>query len=263
MNPKRFWMLGVMTCLIMRMDAAASGTPEVAEPARSLPAAFRQANERYRQGQFAQAAEGYHAMLKRGVESGALYYNLGNALLKNGQRGEALWAYLKARTLLPRDPDVHANLTYTQSLLGSGVKESIRPPRVVRWLTLHHRFTTAELAREWIVLWWCLVACRVGSAWVPGARRALGAARWLVGTVTAIFLMALVAQTGWVDSAPQAVVIRDQAEVKFAPQNAATTHFTLPEGAVVFVRGRELGWIQIRRADDRAGWVPEDVIRFL
>ncbi len=224
---------------------------------------FQQANERYRNGKFDEAAAGYRRILELGLENGVLYYNLGNALLKSGKHSEALWAYLKAKAFQPRDADVQANLEYVQSLLQPGVNASVTPSRLIRWLSFHQRFAAPELA-GWSSLWvWLLVLVWSLSTWWPKARRVARPIRWFIGIIAAVFLTALVVQTVWVDGVAKAVIVSGQVEVKFSPQVTGTTHFTLPEGTVVQVVRHEFGWVQLKRADGLSGWAPEETVNTL
>jgi tetratricopeptide (TPR) repeat protein len=66
--------------------------------ARELPAQtpeqqLRQANQLYQQGKFPQAREAYGAILKSGLESPELLYNLGNACYKCGSIPAAILNY--------------------------------------------------------------------------------------------------------------------------------------------------------------------------
>ena len=232
-----------------------------AEQAATTPQAlFQRANEQYRQAHFVEAADGYRIMIRSGVENGTIYYNLGNALIKSGHKGEALWAYLNAQRRLPRDPDLRANLNYVQSLLSSA-EASVKPPRLIRWLTLQQSFTTSELVLAVAVLLWMTMLCWVASAWIPGIKPGMRPVARLISVIAALALAVLMAQTIWIDGVSNAVIIRDHADVKFSPQPTGTTHFTLPEGSVVRVLGRDLGWVQVKRADGRSGWVPDEAVR--
>ena len=234
-----------------------------AEAPVTVSSTFQQANERYRNGTFDEAASGYRRILALGLENGELYYNLGNALLKRGKNSEALWAYLKAKAFLPRDADVRANLAYVQSLLQPGVDVSVRPSGLIRWLSLRQRFATAELA-GWSGLWvWLVVCAGILSTWWPQSRRVARPLAWLSGLVAAVFLTALSVQTAWIDAVPTAIVVPEQLEVKFSPQSAGTTHFTLPAGAIVQRLRHEFGWVQLKRRDGLAGWAPEEALSAL
>ena len=219
-------------------------------------AAFARANERYRAGQFTDAAEAYRTILASGLDSGPLYFNLGNALLKSGRKGEALWAFLRAQRLLPRDPDVRANLDYVRSLLPMALRDSVRPSVAVRVLTLNQQMTTRELALAVAWLLWATAAFGVASMWLLRLR-GLRRAGWACAALTALAVVVLMTQTVAIDAVATAVVTQERVDVKFAPQEAATTHFTLSEGTLIRVLGQEFGWIQVRRADGRTGWVPE------
>ena len=56
----------------------------------------------------------YQSLLDRGIRSGAILYNQGNAFMKAGHRGQAIAAYLEAKRYLPRNPYLDANLRFAQ-----------------------------------------------------------------------------------------------------------------------------------------------------
>lgn len=66
----------------------------------------------YDQGDFKKAATVYEDLVKSGIQNGSVFYNLGNTYFRLGEKGKALAAYLAARRLLPRDPDIKANLKF-------------------------------------------------------------------------------------------------------------------------------------------------------
>ncbi len=78
---------------------------------------FYQANASYEQKDYAKALENYNRILGMGLESGALYYNIGNSFFKMGKMGYAILFYEKARRFIPQDSDLRANLTYARSLI--------------------------------------------------------------------------------------------------------------------------------------------------
>ena len=86
----------------------------VAIPANAQsPAAtdlMAEANARYDREEYAEAVLLYESLVGDGYHDVALYYNLGNAHLGDGDLGRAILSYLRARELSPRDPDVRANL---------------------------------------------------------------------------------------------------------------------------------------------------------
>ena len=58
-----------------------------AAPLAAQEAIFDEGNRLYREGDFAGAVELHERILERGVESGELHYNLGNAWFRLGELG--------------------------------------------------------------------------------------------------------------------------------------------------------------------------------
>jgi len=91
-----------------------------------LPGAARAAEPGSRERAFVRALEVFDAaktaadyresaallesLLADGFQSGAVYYNLGNAYFRAGEYGRAIAAYRKAKPYRPRDPYLEANL---------------------------------------------------------------------------------------------------------------------------------------------------------
>lgn len=258
------WVIGCISgvLLIGGGQAASAGHGSMIDAA-ALQLKFSHANEAYRQGRYDEAIPAYHAILDLGVESGPLYYNVGNAFLKSGRTSEALWAYLKAKTLMPRDPDLAANLSYAKSLHPNVDGVSLSIPPLIRWLTIGTIFSLDELSTALLLLLWAAAIAWALVGWAPRARALTRPVAWCVSLATTVVLAALVVQTVCVDGVPKAVTVGKGVEVKFAPQESGTLHFTLPQGAVVRVLGREFGWVQVARADGKSGWVKENALKRL
>ena len=77
---------------------------------------FDEGNQRYQEGDFDGALERYAQILDDGLESGELYYNIGNTYFKLGELGPAILYYERARRLMPGDGDLLANLELARSL---------------------------------------------------------------------------------------------------------------------------------------------------
>ena len=260
--PGTVWMMLGMV-MVGGGDRTALARPESAAEASSIQSIFSHANDQYRQSHYAEAIQGYQAICERGVESGPLYYNLGNALLKSGRTSEALWAYLNAKRLMPRDPDLAANLSYARSLHAVAEGVSLSLPRAIRWLSLRNAFSSEELSTALVWLLWMVAALWVLVGWMPRARAFTRPVVWCASLVATVVLTALIVQTVWVDGVPTAVTVLQGVEVKFAPQESGTLHFALPQGAIVRVLGRQFGWVQVARGDGKSGWVKEDALKAL
>ena len=78
--------------------------------AQSSDELMKNGNKFYQEGQFEQAVQTYQKIIGQGFESGAVYYNLGNAYFKSGKLGYAIFCYEKGLKLQPNDEDLSYNL---------------------------------------------------------------------------------------------------------------------------------------------------------
>ena len=92
-------------------------------PAQPTARAFIAALEAYKQGDFRQAIDQWKSLADSGIANGKLYYNLGNAYLKNNDLGHALLWYERALILMPNDPDLRFNYEYARSLTRDAQEE--------------------------------------------------------------------------------------------------------------------------------------------
>ena len=225
-----------------------------ATEAASPQTTFFHANALYKDGQYAAATQEYEQLVHSGLESGNLYFNLGNALFKAGERGKAILNYERARRFMPADPDVLANLAFAQSVTGA---EPCVPPFWRRLLfPLAYRMPTANLMWTASGLYTLLLGGLTLYRLWP--RRP----RWLVYTATGLAVVALIATTSLAQQALSAdwrdlgIVVRSgDTAARFEPAENGTVHFAVKEGTAVRLLERREGWVQIARCDGRRGWV--------
>ncbi len=218
--------------LLFMLSTFTMAYPVLAQEPASPQAVFYRANEAYKRGRFQEAAADYKTILEAGSENGIVYYNLGNALLKAGNKAEAYWAYLKAAQHIPADPDLHANLAYVRSILPNDDAVSVKTPKSLQWLTANGAWPTRQLGLGAIFLVWLSVISWMAVGWLPAVQRAARIAGWLLTVSALVAIIALFAQTLGVDRIARAVIIQDGAEVRFAPQETGTVHYSLTECAI-------------------------------
>ena len=88
------------------------------EAAEKTPGAiFYQANIYYQEGKFDAAIKSYEKLIDLGLESGNIYYNLGNSYFKKGELGLAVLNYERAKVLMPNDSDLRSNYDFALQAL--------------------------------------------------------------------------------------------------------------------------------------------------
>lgn len=218
---------------------------------------FKAASQLYDAGKFAEAAALYE---KIELRTAHVYYNLGNALFREGKVGEAILNYERARRLAPRDPDILANLKFAEQRLG--VDEVNTPPRAIQRIlnsAIASRTVTEWSAYELAALW--LTAVAVGfCVYIPRTRVGfLGiAVAGFVGfaVATAALSYDIISDR----TRPHAVVVTAETEARFAPMPDATVHFKLVEGTEVAIREDRGRWLFVERADGQQGWVVSEAV---
>ena len=216
---------------------------------------FKAANQLYDEGKFTEAAAAYE---KIEPKTAHVYYNLGNVWFRDGKLGLAVLNYERARRLAPRDPDVLANLKFAEQRLS--VDEVNTPPRAVQRFL--RSVITSHTSTEWSVfelaaLWFTVLAVG-GCVFLPRTRTAflVIAVAGFVGFGVSAFALGF--ETINLRTAPQAIVVIDQSDARFAPLPESTIHFKLAEGTKIVIREDRGQWLLVERADGQEGWVKSE-----
>jgi tetratricopeptide (TPR) repeat protein len=200
---------------------------------------FAAAVRAYAEGDFEAAIAGFQRFLETSPEDANAWYNLGNAYFGAGERGRAIWAWLRAAQLRPRDRDARGNLAVAQA--GRELVQQALPP--------------LPLSRDELVLCACL-------SWLLGcALLGLGLLRRRRGTTMAAALpIALAAALAAVWGAPRvrpplAVVVDGPAPLLAAPVHRGEAFRSLDPGSgvrILEVRGE---WLRVATFDGGQGWL--------
>jgi hypothetical protein len=205
---------------------------------------------------YLRAAGLYQEVLDRGVVSGAVLYNQGNAFVRAGQRGRAIAAYRRALRYRPRDPLLRANLDY---VLPDSATSQRRP--VIEtllfwqdWLSYPEKFYLAAAA--------AVATFGLALAWLVGRRRLLG---YLAAAGLAVTLL-LVFSAGYdwyrCDHVVRGVVVVPAAIARKGNARGYEPAFTEPlaEGDEFRLVERRGDWLLIRMPGGPEGWVDKDAV---
>lgn len=249
------WACALALLSVLPLAAGATeGSPGDADS--RAHALFEQGNRLYQAEDYVGARQAYEEILDLGLESAAVYFNLGNAAVRTDEVGRAVWAYARARRLDPGDEDVQANLAYARALRKDAVPAAASSRFLDALASITNRVPAGDALRAAAVLYWALAIVLTIS--LVRRRRGL---RPLATTLAVLLgLVLLFAGTKAVVAGERAsgVVLPPAIDVMSAPGEEGRTVFTLHAGAEVRV-GRTLGgWIEISLGSDLKGWIPED-----
>ena len=213
--------------------------------------------EAYRAGDWPAAIEAFGAIAAQGVENGQLYYNLGNAYLKNDDLGHAILWYERALKHIPDDPDLRFNYNYALTLTKDEQVMQVSPllkvlffwkfqlsDTTIRWVAV------ALNAALWIAL--ALLAARAKHLLRPSiVMIAAGAA---IFTATAAY--------NYIESIQirQAVVLPEKVAVRSGFSDTATQLFVLHAGTKVRISRESDTHLLVRYTAEKLGWVKKSAV---
>ncbi|MBF0594394.1 MAG: SH3 domain-containing protein [Candidatus Omnitrophica bacterium] len=218
---------------------------------------FAQAVAKYQQADYSAAVELNERLLKEtGVESAAVYFNLGNSYFKQSKLGPAMLNYLRAQRLAPRDADIKANLVFSRQAVEQYESEK-QQKEVSRWVAPFMSLSVGEFKWLTAFVWMLTGLIFLGllyGGW-PMKRVLLFTGASLVACiyVTAAFISYLS------DNHGRSVAIKP-ADARFEPSEQATVYFKVPEGAEIKALHSNGDWLKVQRTDGRTGWVPSAAV---
>lgn len=239
----KWGLTGLVLILLTASNVAASGTTAL------LVDGIRQ----YREGSYAAAAESFVKVTEAGISNGKLYYNLGNAYLKQGDVGRAVLWYKRAVKMVPGDPDLKFNLTYALSLVKDKVEED--GPSVSRVLMFWRQYLS-RIAVQWAAISFSGLLWSMLLIHLILGRKVLNTWNFAVlGLTVALVLTALM---NYYDDhyVKKAVVLPERVSIRSGLSDKATELFVLHAGSEVRVEKENNGFARIYYSNGKIGWLP-------
>lgn len=221
-----------------------------------------EADSAYIRGQYQQAIKDYEMLLKQGA-SADLYYNLGNAYYRSENITRAVLNYERALLLSPGDRDIRFNLQIARAK----TIDKIVPESEMFFFTWYRSLVNLMSVDAWA--WTALIALALLIVlllvYLFSERIWLRKVGFFGGFVLLI-LFALSNLFAWQQKQDLlfrkgAIVISPSVTVKSTPAKNGTDLFILHEGTKVSITdGTMKGWMGIRIADGKEGWIESNMI---
>ena len=225
------------------------------------------AETQYNSGNFATAATELTSIIGADQDNdfvnGDVLYNLGNAEFKSGHIGPAIAAYAAAMQLMPRNPDVRANLQFAMTKVTDklGIERELTVvDRIFFWTPWFHPREQLVAAEIFFILFSLLFASLI---WVK--RQDL---KMICQWSSALGLIAWIVTAGgfaytYVRFQPMGSVVSTTVDVFSAPsREAGTKVFALNEGALCWLLESSGQWVSVELSDGKKGWVEASFVKF-
>ena len=221
--------------------------------AENFQTAFDSANNRYEQGQFAEALELYRK-IEPSLSDWKLYYNMGNCYFKLNRFLDAKIYYLKARKLRPLQPSVKKNILIVNRLF----KDKIAEERI-DFLDRMVLKIESLVSLNFISILLIIFVVLFNFSLFVVIRR--GKIKWALYGIFFFLILSLFMSMAHIYRVQKhnqqniAVVISDDARLRSGPGADNTVLFNVNPGLEVKVIDSSGDWFQVSASADIAGWI--------
>lgn len=218
---------------------------------------FEEGNAAYNEGNYDQALTMYENIVESGMESAALYYNMGNTYYKMKEYPHAILYYEKALKLDPSNEDIRTNLEIANLAVVDKINE-IPQSFISRWWNgLKSSFSVDGWAWISVASFAMLLLCLF--LFFMARRTGLRKAGFFVGLLMVVCLsLSLVFAIGKqrdLNRQDEAIIMTPTVTAKSSPSEKGIDLFVLHEGTKVRVLDAASEWCKIRIADGSVGWL--------
>lgn len=245
--------------MVLHGWAAAFAHPE------SPASLFAEANSRYQEGDFAAAERTYRRLLDSGVQSGSVYFNLGNACFKQERLGEAIYYWEKAAQWMPGDTDVMENLEFARLLLVDRIEIPDDPYPVKLLKQAAHTLTVSQ--ESWILLILFVSANLAFGTYILARTPGLALRSFAASVVLGVVLLLVGSSLAWKvyerNHRREGVVVEQRVDIRSGPSPDYITVVSVHEGIKVRIRGEAEDWYQVILPNGWSGWLPKDALGVL
>lgn len=207
----------------------------------------------YKAENYSEAALSFSKIADSGVKNGKLFYNLGNAHLKNNELGRAILWYERALKLSPNDPDLKFNYSYALSLIKDAPEEKTGILRVLFfWKHLLNQQTVQWIGVLINLLLWLFFVLR--AVWKKPAHRTTG---YLLLAITMVFAATAVYNHYETAYIKHAIILPSQTSVRSGFADDATELFVLHAGTKVKIERKTDDFFRIYFSKGKIGWIKQ------
>ncbi|MBN1931293.1 MAG: tetratricopeptide repeat protein [Desulfobacterales bacterium] len=217
-----------------------------------LTEAFLNGIKHYKVENFDAAVTEFNKIVDAGIHSGKVFYNLGNAYLKSGDIGRAIFWFERAVKLMPHDPDLKFNLDYALSLVKDEKED--KTVSVYNILFFWNKILNARTI-QWIAvisngLFWLFLALKILFR-----KKVFKLQAYLVLIPTAIFTLTTFFNLYEARYIKHAIIIPEKVAVRSGLNRDSTELFVLHAGTKVKIQKENKDFYRIYFSDGKIGWI--------
>jgi tetratricopeptide (TPR) repeat protein len=216
---------------------------------------FREGNEAYSRGEYAQAIEKYQRLTETAGYAPGVLYNLANSHALAGEVGRAILNYERALRLSSSDSDVSGNLQLVKK------ENGLFPGETSRETSLMARFFRLLNLNQWSAL--IPLSLILLTIFLVADIRYRFSRQLNIGATVGCLVLLCLATTGtlarYQDFNPSVVISAD-VKLFISPFDASVTIGAVPEGRLVYPQKNHGNFSYVTDETGRRGWIPSSMI---
>ncbi len=219
---------------------------------------FQQGNAFYQKGNYKEAIALYEGILSQGLQSAALYYNLGNTYFKSKNLGRCVLNYERALRLAPEETELLNNLSFVREILVDKVDISEAPSWFKKMMRPYHSLSLNGAAL-FASLFYALILLCAAYAVHSLSFRSVFFKRLFIPFLILFLFFAGIGISKFIERRfAAAIVVVEELDVRYGPSPDETRAFVLHSGTKCTIRETSGNWCLIWLSNDRGGWVPQE-----
>lgn len=219
--------------------------------ATELPRAFLSGVQHYHAGDYKASIDRFLKITDAGINSDILFYNLGNAYLKNGDLGYAILWYERGLRINPEDPDLKFNHEYALSQIKDQREDRALPLfRIIFfWKYLLGSTTVMRSAMVLNLLFWILLLLRHAQ------KKGVKTSTHVVLILSIVFIATALYNFYETAQIRQAIVLPDKVSIRSGLTDDSTPLFSLHAGTKVTIEKEHNDHFRIVFSEGKIGWI--------
>ena len=219
----------------------------------------------YNDGKYSEAIGYYEDVIKSGVHSEAVYFNLGNCYYKLNKTAPSIYYYEKALLLDPDDAEIKNNLAFAKQMTLDAIEEMPQTGLARLSQNMSNVMTYEQWGLGSIVFIFLAVFSFILYYFLSYSnykRIALISSMVSVFLGVLFFAFAYSGQQSYASDQP-AIVFAEEITVRSEPNRRSEPVFELHEGTKVQVLDMLEDWQKIQLVNGQEGWLHESEVRLL
>ena len=219
---------------------------------------LKEGNKAYSEGNYEEAVVHYSKIIDNNIESGELFFNLGNAYYKLDEIGKSIYYYEKSLNFIEGDESLDQNIKIARLKIIDKI-EPIPKLFIFEWIDSIMRILSIE-NWGWLSLILFFFVAVIFSLYLLITKRILFQFSWIFLILFSISIIVFVSRIYLFESYQFGIIFEKKIAVMSEPNLGASEVFILHEGTKIKINRKLNGWLEISIADGKTGWCKSNLI---